>query len=154
MLGLPLYGYVSKSSKTTVTGSFAGTNDLRATALIPPKDGDAEAHFLNGAHPRDKDAATKIRTAANLQGWYNQQIPFSEIVSSGALVKQSDGSYGQGGGFTMGMRARDPRRFGNADISAAWDDCSDTPVRWLLVALLQRLTDLNSSCSTQRRRPL
>ncbi|KAG6889320.1 hypothetical protein C0992_005646 [Termitomyces sp. T32_za158] len=66
-------------------------------------------HFLNGAHTYLK----KVRTAvadANLTGWWGQQIPFSVIVSSGALVKLSDGNYGQGGGFTM-----------------AWDDCSDTP---------------------------
>ncbi|KZV96514.1 glycoside hydrolase family 18 protein [Exidia glandulosa HHB12029] len=110
LLGLPLYGYVSNSTKTGVTGSFAPTEEMRSTALIPPKKEDEEQHFYQGAHPRDKDAPTKIRAAANLQGWYGQQIPFSEIVSSGALVKQADGSYGQGGGFTMG-----------------WDDCSDTP---------------------------
>jgi chitinase len=47
----------------------------------------------------------------NLSSWYGQQIPFNSIVSSGALVKQSNGTYGQGGGYTM-----------------AWDNCSDTPV--------------------------
>ncbi|KAF9074347.1 glycoside hydrolase family 18 protein [Rhodocollybia butyracea] len=53
---------------------------------------------------------TDVAETANLQSWYGQQIPFGSIVASGALVKNSDGTYGGGGGFTEG-----------------WDNCSDTP---------------------------
>ncbi|EJD51005.1 glycoside hydrolase [Auricularia subglabra TFB-10046 SS5] len=110
LLGLPLYGYVSKSTKTGLTGFAAPSSAEAQGLLLAPGSGRDKEHFLIGAHPREKAASEKVRAAANLQGWYGQQIPFSEIVQSGALVKKSDGTYGQGGGFTM-----------------AWDDCSDTP---------------------------
>ncbi|KAL0574085.1 hypothetical protein V5O48_007870 [Marasmius crinis-equi] len=103
LLGLPLYGYVSQSSKTTLSGSFAPTEGM---VLLQ----ESELQFLNGAHPRKKPEETVKAEATDLRSWYGQQIPFNVLVSSGALVKQADGNYGEGGGFTMG-----------------WDDCSDTP---------------------------
>ncbi|KAF5366781.1 hypothetical protein D9758_006469 [Tetrapyrgos nigripes] len=107
LLGLPLYGYVSNSKKTTLTGSFAPSEDM---VLIQQADTDGK-NFLNGAHARARVLPVAKQAAnADLRGWYGQQIPFSSIVASGALVKKSDGTYGEGGGFTMG-----------------WDDCSDTP---------------------------
>ncbi|KAJ7583205.1 glycoside hydrolase family 18 protein [Mycena floridula] len=112
VLGLPLYGYVSQSSKTTLSNSLVEpSSDM---ILLEKPDGSKK--FLNIAHPRNKDVQiaskpdAKIEAVANLQSWYGQQIPFSSIVSAGALVKGSDGNYSQAGGFTMG-----------------WDDCSDTP---------------------------
>ncbi|KAG6833417.1 hypothetical protein H0H87_007402 [Tephrocybe sp. NHM501043] len=119
LLGLPLYGYVSQSSKTVLTGSLQPSSDmllLEQTAL-PVTDKErankeavhSEVEFLNGTHARRTQSQATV-TAANLTSWWGQQIPFYAIVKSGALVKKSDGTYGQGGGFTMG-----------------WDDCSDTP---------------------------
>lgn len=82
--------------------------------------------FLNGAHPRrrmDSAAVAKAFAAdvanVDLSSWWGQQIPFSALVQAGVLVKNSDGSYGQGGGFTEG-----------------WDNCSDTPVGLPDVALM------------------
>ena len=68
--------------------------------------GDHASHFLDGAHPVSKKQPYQNNEAglapANLQSWWGQQIPFSGIVKSGAFVKKSDGTYGEGGGFTMG----------------------------------------------------
>lgn len=87
---------------------------------------ESDMSFLNGVHVRSKLVPVEEETeengkaqareevqievdgkqvtvqTANLQGWWGQQIPFNEIVRSGALVKRSDGNYGEGGGFTMG----------------------------------------------------
>ncbi|KAJ7198588.1 glycoside hydrolase family 18 protein [Mycena pura] len=110
LLGLPLYGYVLDSTKMVLTGSFVDPANVFSTA--------AAEQPIRGANKRPTHvaaapAADKVGTAAaqtNLQSWWGQQIPFGSLVSSGALVKQSDGTYGQGGGFTEG-----------------WDNCSDTP---------------------------
>ncbi|KAF8064330.1 glycoside hydrolase family 18 protein [Lyophyllum atratum] len=123
LLGLPLYGYVSQSTKKTLTGSLLPSSDmllLQQTELasVPEstEDGAPEVpasepdmHFLNGTHARPTELKT-VAANANLQSWWGQQIPFSAIVKFGALVKHADGNYGEGGGFTMG-----------------WDNCSDTP---------------------------
>jgi len=87
----------------------AGMTLLQQTEMAT-ESGDGNTQFLNGNHARPNAVPQVTANAANLQSWWGQQIPFSAIVKSGALVKQSDGTYGQGGGFTM-----------------AWDDCSDTP---------------------------
>ncbi|TFK36118.1 glycoside hydrolase superfamily [Crucibulum laeve] len=114
LLGLPLYGYVSQSTKTALTGSLMPSEEmlLLQKENVPTEDGETDVQFLNGAHSRPKHASREAEFAAvaNLSSWWGQQIPFSEIVRSGALVKRADGNYGQGGGFTMG-----------------WDNCSDTP---------------------------
>ncbi|KAG6820584.1 hypothetical protein H0H93_014811 [Arthromyces matolae] len=128
LLGLPLYGYVSKSSKTVLTGSSLPSSSmlLLDDSEVGPKDsaidtdepsnGDhevasSERRFVNGSHARDENNESKVAPAStSLSSWWGQQIPFNSIVKSGALVKKSDGTYGQGGGFTMG-----------------WDNCSDTP---------------------------
>jgi len=110
LLGLPLYGYVLDSTKMVLTGSFVDpANDFSTAAAEQPIRGANKRPTHVAAAP----AADKVGTAAaqtNLQSWWGQQIPFGSLVSSGALVKQSDGTYGQGGGFTEG-----------------WDNCSDTP---------------------------
>lgn len=110
ILGLPLYGYVSQSTKTTLTGSLVSSS--------PSFSGVESGHGVHRRDPvKEKENKNKktnpvdtILQNTNLQEWYGQQIPFNELVKSGALIKKSDGTYGQGGGFTM-----------------AWDDCSDTP---------------------------
>jgi len=117
LLGLPLYGYVLDSTKTVLTGSFKSPDS------IPENDkgqsaASASSGPVRGANkrpaqipvPKPQVVPGSDAAQANLQSWWGQQIPFSSIVSSGALVKNSDGTYGEGGGFTMG-----------------WDDCSDTP---------------------------
>ncbi|KAF8900156.1 glycoside hydrolase family 18 protein [Gymnopilus junonius] len=121
VLGMPLYGYASQSSKTVLSGSFAPSADMLLLQKIEEKQEDGTtvvSSFHNGAHANNVRPTSKStqsgegvhETAANLTSWWGQQIPFNAIVSSGALVKKSDGTYGQGGGFTM-----------------AWDNCSDTP---------------------------
>ncbi|KAL1674520.1 glycoside hydrolase superfamily [Schizophyllum commune] len=135
MLGVPYYGYVSQSSDTTLTGSFApkahaGTNaevtnggqevlsegstdgPLYAPhphAKATPANSDESAKQAgNGA---TKEAAkTPITVKADLSSYWGQQVAFSTLFSAGALTKKSDGNYGEAGGFTM-----------------AWDNCSDTP---------------------------
>lgn len=95
LLGLPLYGYVSNSTATRLSGS-----------LLPTSEGEGEEmNFLEGAHPHSASKDT-VHAAADLRGWYGQQIPFNAIVSSGALVKNADGNFGGGGGFTMGKSSR------------------------------------------------
>lgn len=74
---------------------------------VTTEDGEADMHFLNGAHARTSKTpeipkSDEVTINATLTSWWGQQIPFSSIVKSGALVKKSDGSYGEGGGFTMG----------------------------------------------------
>ncbi|KIM37878.1 glycoside hydrolase family 18 protein [Hebeloma cylindrosporum] len=133
LLGLALYGYVSKSSKTVLTGSSMPSQEMVLLHKIEEKDDNGKASivaFLNGAHandtidgepPKPEPVHEAARTAggpldepvkalATLTGYWGKQIAFKDIVASGALVKKSDGNYGQAGGFTMG-----------------WDNCSNTP---------------------------
>ncbi|KAJ7686545.1 glycoside hydrolase [Mycena rosella] len=116
LLGLPLYGYVLNSTKTVLTGSFTSPESVPENASTPAAGavtgGEVRGANKRPAHvvPAPVPKSGTTAAAANLQSWWGQQIPFGSIVSSGALVKQADGTYGEGGGFTMG-----------------WDDCSDTP---------------------------
>ncbi|RDB17716.1 Oviduct-specific glycoprotein [Hypsizygus marmoreus] len=139
LLGIPLYGYVSQSTKKVLTGSLLPSSDMlllqkeevpagtidalegavlrqdpSAPEMTTPVYGEMDVNFLNGSHARPTELKTVEgevdAAAANLQSWWGQQIPFNAIKKSGALVKKSDGNYGEGGGFTMG-----------------WDNCSDTP---------------------------
>ncbi|KAH6912114.1 glycoside hydrolase superfamily [Coprinopsis sp. MPI-PUGE-AT-0042] len=138
LMGLALYGWVSKSTKTVLTGASVPSSAMvlleKSEAKSKRSDGEEPEteFFLNGAHPRSKDgplaqsasvaegevaetveaaaAKDEIKIQADLRGWWGQQIPFKTLVSSGALKKRSDGNYGEGGGYTMG-----------------WDNCSNTP---------------------------
>jgi chitinase len=159
VMGMALYGWVSQSTKTVLTGASVPSENFLILAKTDAKSED-DTQFLNGAHPRAKDgslaqsAATEpsnetpaaspdadsaaapsdpptngeeaarldqaekgnreeeitAAATANLTGWWGQQIPFKTLVSSGALAKNSSGTYGGSGGFTMG-----------------WDNCSNTP---------------------------
>ncbi|KAJ7496881.1 glycoside hydrolase family 18 protein [Mycena latifolia] len=159
LLGLPLYGYVFKSTNTTLA-SFTlpenegevveGAEDIgEPTANVEGEAQADEGQVVEGGEPNanvegetpaaDSEINNAIRGAnkrpvlmqplessesevaelesevsteatANLSKWWGQAIPFSSLVSSGALVKKSDGTYGAGTGFKM-----------------AWDNCSDTP---------------------------
>ncbi|TFL02994.1 glycoside hydrolase family 18 protein [Pterulicium gracile] len=94
LLGLALYGYVSKSTKTVLTGSFAPEERGNGLALA------------NGSGSTLKTLAAK----GDLSSFWGSQVAFNQLLSSGAMVKKADGTYGGGAGYTF-----------------AWDDCSDTP---------------------------
>ncbi|KAJ7099548.1 glycoside hydrolase superfamily [Mycena belliarum] len=130
LLGLPLYGYVFKSSKTTLT-NFAGNDETEEAGESDPieeevpADGSDASEAIRGANKRPIDVESLespipaaeepepeagAEATANLSKWWGQAIPFSSLVASGALVKKPDGTYGASSGFKM-----------------AWDNCSDTP---------------------------
>ncbi|KAI0337951.1 hypothetical protein BDW22DRAFT_842180 [Trametopsis cervina] len=132
LLGLPLYGYVSQSTKTTLTGiaippvgfnvqkyreAVLGLPTRNAAPMCPivKEKFEEEPSFLDGAHERTAQKATakKIEVKAgngDLSSYFGQQIAFNQIVALGALTKSSNGTYVQANGYTEG-----------------WDDCSDTP---------------------------
>lgn len=87
---------LEQSEVPTTDSTLQGKADSDASEDSP------DIHFLNGSHARPTEFKTAAANAT-LTSWWGQQIPFSAIVKSGALVKKSDGSYGEGGGFTMGM---------------------------------------------------
>lgn len=59
--------------------------------------------FLNGAHPNPPSKKDAVEAqAADLRGYWGQQVAFSTLVANGAIVKGGDGNYREGGGFTMG----------------------------------------------------
>lgn len=84
LLGLALYGYVSKSTATKLSGS--STRDLNAnpveSARGPPK--------RISAAPGD------------LSAMWGQQISFNQLVRSGVLRKRRDGTYMAANGYTQG----------------------------------------------------
>ena len=140
MLGLPLYGYVSQSSKTVLheialpqpgfdvrayaqqvlglpdRGLGMGGRGLACPMPRARKEGDAdeeeeergEPNALHGAHARSKEHKVVSEAAAgDLSAYFGQQIPFNQLVALGALKKNSDGTYGEANGYTMGAsRAR------------------------------------------------
>ena len=75
LLGLALYGYASKSTATKLSGSSVPGTHSRPTASC---------------------------VGGDLNGWWGQQIPFSELVKGGALRKES-GAYVASNGYTMGV---------------------------------------------------
>ncbi|KIM81786.1 glycoside hydrolase family 18 protein [Piloderma croceum F 1598] len=109
LLGLPLYGYVSKSSKTTLSGGYKDAAEIKTTVTQ-----DETTKTSNEAHPRVKANIEKVvveeAELGDLSKWYGQQIPFNSLLASGALKKNSDGTYSGDNGYTM-----------------QWDNCSDTP---------------------------
>ncbi|KAM5542384.1 hypothetical protein V8D89_003843 [Ganoderma adspersum] len=133
VLGLPLYGYVSQSTKTTlqqIARPPAGFDPvaykeqvlgLPARGLKCPLPGvqekveeGEEPNALHGNHERRREANDgEVKTeaaAGDLSAYFGQQIAFNQLVALGALTKSSSGTYGGANGYTM-----------------AWDDCSDTP---------------------------
>ncbi|KAJ7503010.1 glycoside hydrolase family 18 protein [Mycena galericulata] len=106
LLGLPLYGYVLKSTKTTLSNYTLPETEEGAQAKVdvdPGVDSD-----------KPTDSISPIRGAnkrpANLTKWWGTEIAFNSLVSTGALVKKVDGTYEAAAGFKR-----------------AWDDNSDTP---------------------------
>jgi len=132
MLGLPLYGYVSESTKTSLTdGTLQHTNGSAleayreevlglagksyAAAQVPTDldeaDSGAQLNALNGSHPVVTQRPANLTTLASgdLSSYYGQQIPFGDLISLGAL-KETSGAFSAANGYTY-----------------AWDNCSDTP---------------------------
>ncbi|OBZ70107.1 putative endochitinase [Grifola frondosa] len=129
VLGLPLYGYVSQSTATTLEqiampppGFLLNEYKERVLGLPVRKDGvpgglacpvpGKAKKDEGGAQPRGKAPAVH----AERGGRPERQIPFNQIVALGALTKTSSGTYVQANGFTEG-----------------WDNCSDTPVCSILL---------------------
>ncbi|KAE9382588.1 hypothetical protein BT96DRAFT_952072, partial [Gymnopus androsaceus JB14] len=163
LLGLPLYGYVSNSTATVLTGSFVDpvpTTEEGKGGRIPRVDtrglglphvnkevdsgwrrndaGIRKEDCGNGSSSTPKDSNGSASTPSSttvlvraptplrptlphqllppqmlrqiFKAGSAQEIPFSSIVASGALVGLAGGTFGGGGGFTEG-----------------WDNCSDTP---------------------------
>ena len=123
LLGLPLYGYVSKSTAThlfgialpppgfqlqeykeRVMGIPTRSSPFPAQCALPNKDEDfGEPNFLDGKHERAKNAPEVEAEAAagDLSAWFGQQIPLNQIVALGAL-KKSGSVYVQNNGYTEG----------------------------------------------------
>ncbi|KIM37879.1 glycoside hydrolase family 18 protein [Hebeloma cylindrosporum] len=106
MLGLPLFGYVFKSRKTSLDAGKRLAMDYSVNALK-----DAAVKF-KGAHEETlvEDSSDVMRPRLTLASWWGRPVPFKSIVKAGALVKRFDGNYGQGDGYNL-----------------AWDDASATP---------------------------
>ena len=146
LLGLPLYGYVSQSTATTLTGIAMPPAGFqldeykervlnlprrnRFAACPMPTKGEGEPTFLDGKHERTNiGPEVKVEAAAgDLSSYFGQQIPFNQITALGAL-KKSGSVYVQANGYTEGeylnYLSPPPRLTGYL----GWDDCSDTPVR-------------------------
>ncbi|KAF8181046.1 glycoside hydrolase family 18 protein [Pholiota molesta] len=107
LLGCPLYGYVSKSTKTVLTGSSLPSKAMNVLHMDEAvgEDGKPTKTFLNGRHvkdPADVEPAGEVSVtaaSADLASYWGKQIAFRDIVKAGALVKKSDGNYGQAGGL-------------------------------------------------------
>ena len=121
LLGLPLYGYVSKSKATTLTGiAFPPPGfdvgkykeqvlNLPSRSIAPScpvtrEKFDEAPTFLDGKHERPpvKPREVSAEAAGDLSSYYGQQIPFNQIVALGALKKSSNGTYVQANGYTEG----------------------------------------------------
>jgi chitinase len=98
LLGLPLYGYVCKSSKTSLSGSYEVPAGQTAMEV------DDATKTSDEGHPRVRDRKGIVDVAAatgDLSSWYGQQIPFNSLLASGALHKKADGTYTGANGYTM-----------------------------------------------------
>ncbi|KAJ7030057.1 glycoside hydrolase family 18 protein [Mycena alexandri] len=128
LLGLPLYGYVFNSTKTTLASftlpeSAEEAEDSKASD-ITVEDADVEPvdeveSAIRGANKEpvhvdtsesSEDAPEAATATANLSKWFGQAIPFNSLLASGALVKNANGTYDAGAGFKRAL-----------------DNCSDTP---------------------------
>lgn len=127
LLGLPLYGYVSQSTATTLTGialpppgfdvkqyrervlQLPGTRSLAPACPLVREKFDEEPNFLDGKHERVKTERANVEATAtlgDLSSYYGQQIAFNQIVALGALTKTSSGTYVQANGYTEGQHIR------------------------------------------------
>ncbi|PPR01818.1 hypothetical protein CVT24_001682 [Panaeolus cyanescens] len=80
ILGLPLYGYVSRSSAKKLSGSGSpGLGHPHRRFVSPP------AYFA---------------PLGDVSRIWGQQIPFSQLLAYGILTRRSDGTYGATNGYT------------------------------------------------------
>lgn len=85
LLGLPIYGYVSKSKAKKLHGS----STPGMTSFRP--------------HPKSNRAHDIAKVPqGDLSDFWGGQISFQQIVGHGALKRNPDGSYGGANGYTMG----------------------------------------------------
>ncbi|KAJ7647731.1 glycoside hydrolase family 18 protein [Roridomyces roridus] len=107
LLGLPLYSYVLHSSKTTLS-------ELVLPGIEEESIDEDTVGPVRGANktPTSAVISDEVTTeaSANLTKYWGQQVAFKTLVSTGALVKKADGTYGASGGFKR-----------------VWDSCSSTP---------------------------
>ena len=118
VLGLPLYGYVSQSTKTVLQDSVILPGKGFAKGEIQERGGPACAlpaqppstlvsppHAVGpsrGANKRPKNVKNlQVESAGDLSSYYGQEIPFNQIVALGAL-KKSGSVYVQANGYTEG----------------------------------------------------
>lgn len=88
LLGLPLYGHVSKSSKNKLSGS-----SVHNTAV-------------GAGHPRARICGAqtgKNAPVGDLSGMWGKQIAFGQLLNMGALKSKGDGTYVGANGYTMGI---------------------------------------------------
>ncbi|PPQ72321.1 hypothetical protein CVT24_004540 [Panaeolus cyanescens] len=129
LLGLPLYGYVFKSSKSAldsnavlVSSPSSGSRFTSADSIHTNNATMDEHPFSFGAHREPSSSSlnafvnAKADQGISLGAWHGKAIPFKALVKSGALVKRFDGGYGQ----PEGDAAR-------AGYVLGWDDASSTP---------------------------
>lgn len=86
LLGLPLYGHVSKSSKNKLSGS-----SVHNTAV-------------GAGHPRARICGAqtgKNAPVGDLSGMWGKQIAFGQLLNMGALKSKGDGTYVGANGYTM-----------------------------------------------------
>ncbi|KAG6833416.1 hypothetical protein H0H87_007401 [Tephrocybe sp. NHM501043] len=84
LLGLALYGYVSKSTATKLSGS----STYHSSVKYP-------------AHPRGPPKQLSVASAGDLSPMWGQQIAFNQLVHSGVLQKRNDGTYTSAHGYTQ-----------------------------------------------------
>ncbi|KAF7351122.1 Glycoside hydrolase family 18 protein [Mycena sanguinolenta] len=136
LLGLPLYGYVLNSTNTFLTGSFRSPDSIPENDKAQASDSASTSNGpVRGANkrpaqipvPKPEVGPDGNAAQANLQSWWGQQIPFSSLVSSGALTIEQLwwGRRFHGGYVSVTMTTEKvnshPFRI------EGWDDCSDTP---------------------------
>jgi len=90
MLGLPLFGYVFKSRKTSLDAGKRLAMDYSA-----------DAFKFKGVHKETlvEYSSDVLRPRLTLASWWGRPVPFKSIVKSGASVKRFDGKYNLGDVF-------------------------------------------------------
>ncbi|KAJ6589903.1 glycoside hydrolase family 18 protein [Mycena vulgaris] len=107
LLGLPLYGYVFNSTKTTLTSFTENDEEADSATGVTMRGANREPVHMEALETPEPEI-TELEPEVSAEATAN--LSKCSLVSSGALVKKSDGTYGPGTGFKR-----------------AWDDCSDTP---------------------------
>lgn len=127
LLGLPLYGYVSQCTATALSYFVQPAEPIAGTQLeayrqrvlgmagrapdtcpIQTKVGEhgSVPNLLKGAHPRarpnNRTGMIAAQDAGDLSSYWDQQIPFNQIVALGALQETSEGTFVQANGYTEG----------------------------------------------------